>query len=471
VADQTAADFFGATTIRPPLDPELAPVEEAMRAVFPTVSDETLPETRRLLADGSAGMEPEDLTAGGRVRVEERQVPGPEGAPDITLLILSPVEDRGPKGAIFHIHGGGMVSGTRRTGVSFFLPYVIDGSAVVVSVEYRLAPEHPDPAPVEDCYAGLAWTAKNAAELGIDPERLLIVGSSAGGGLAAGTALLARDRAFPQLSHQVLICPMLDDRFETHSSRMVDRGYGWDRHSNLYGWTSLLGERRGGPDVSQYAAPARAEDPVRIACDPDAPESDRGDAVKRLGLTGPVTVVIASPQPPPPYSTRVGRHAVTLAAGTAVPPSVLRAGTAIAQEPAHLPDALKRAHLALRLTDRVDGPGPSLVAYDDLGALSVLADRTTPQEAAGIADVRRLDQTLSTHPWVIYILQAVLDHASMRQAATCLHLHHSTLQERLVWLATQLGYAVTKPGGRQRATVAVAFWRIAHSDELAADGG
>ncbi|MFJ8002726.1 alpha/beta hydrolase [Streptomyces sp. NPDC096310] len=260
MADQTAADFFGATTIRPPLDPELAPVEEAMRAAFPTVSDETLPETRRLLADPSAGPEPEDLTAGGRVRVEERQVPGPDGAPDITLLILSPVEDRGPKGAIFHIHAGGMVSGTRRTGVSFFLPYVIDGSAVVVSVEYRLAPEHPDPAPVEDCYAGLVWTAKNAAELGIDPERLLLVGSSAGGGLAAGTALLARDRAFPRLSHQVLICPMLDDRLETHSSRMVDRGCGWDRHSNLYGWTSLLGERRGGPDVSQYAAPARAED-------------------------------------------------------------------------------------------------------------------------------------------------------------------------------------------------------------------
>lgn len=214
-----------------------------------------------------------------------------------------------------------------------------------------------------------------------------------------------------------------------------------------------------------------ADAAVRIACDPDAPESDRCDAVKRLGLTGPVTVVIASPQPPPPYSTRVGRHAVTLVAGTAVPPSGLRAGTAIAQEPAHLPDALERARLALRLTDRVDGPGPSLVAYDDLGALAVLADRTTPQEAAGIADVRRLDQTLSTHPWVIDTLQAVLDHASMRQAATCLHLHHSTLQERLVGLATQLGYAVTKPGGRQRATVAVAFWRIAHSDELAADGG
>lgn len=133
-----------------------------------------------------------------------------------------------------------------------------------MSVEYRLAPDHPDPAPVEDCYAGPVWMAKNAAELGIDPERLLIAGVSGGGGLAAGTALLARDRAFPKLSHQILICPMLDDRVETHGSRMVDRDGVWDRYSNLYAWTSLLGERRGGPVVSQYAAPARAEDLSRL---------------------------------------------------------------------------------------------------------------------------------------------------------------------------------------------------------------
>lgn len=102
--------------------------------------------------------------------------------------------------------------------------------------------------------------AKNAAELGIDPERLMIAGISGGGGLAAGTALLARDRAFPRLSHQILMYPMLDDRFETHSSRMVGPEGVWDRQSNLYAWTAVLGERRGGPDVSPYAAPARAED-------------------------------------------------------------------------------------------------------------------------------------------------------------------------------------------------------------------
>lgn len=262
--DQTAADLFGALTTRPPLDPELAPVEEARGAVFPALSDETLPVIRRQIAAGSPGLDSEALTAGGRVRVEERQIPGPDGAPDITLLILSPAEDRGPKGGILSLHGGGMIMGGRRDHVGHLLPHVIDGSAVVVSVEYRLAPDHPDPAPVEDCYAGLVWMAKNAAELGIDPERLLIAGVSGGGGLAAGTALLARDRAFPELSHQILICPMLDDRFETHSSRMVDREGVWDRYSNLYAWTSVLGERRGGPEVSQYAAPARAEDLSRL---------------------------------------------------------------------------------------------------------------------------------------------------------------------------------------------------------------
>lgn len=256
MADQT----FGAPTARPPFDPELVPVEQALRSVMPPITAETLAAARGQVLLGMDGAEEIDLTAGGKVLVEERIVPGPEGAPDLTLLILSPAAEGGPRGCLYNIHGGGMVIGDRRTGVHMFLPYVADGDAVVVSVEYRLAPEHPDPAPVEDCYAGLVWTAKHAEELGIDPDRLIVLGGSAGGGLAAGTALLARDRSFPRLSHQVLICPMLDDRFETHSSRMLDGEGVWDRDSNLFGWTALLGDRRGGPDVSPYAAPARATD-------------------------------------------------------------------------------------------------------------------------------------------------------------------------------------------------------------------
>jgi len=248
--------------VRPPFDPELVPIERVIneaRLPFWPLSDEKL-QALRAMYRAMHSVEPPDLTAGGRVRLEERQVPGPVGEPDITLLILSPVDVNGPRPGIYYVHGGGMITGDRRAGVSTFLPYVADGSAVLVSVEYRLAPEHPDPAPVEDCYAGILWTTEQAAELGIDTDRLFIAGISSGGGLAAGTALLARDRGFPRISHQVLVWPMLDDRFETHSSQMIDQEEAWDRNQNLYGWTALLGERRGGPDVSQYAAPARAAD-------------------------------------------------------------------------------------------------------------------------------------------------------------------------------------------------------------------
>ena len=248
------------TPVRPPFDAEVGPVAAMARAAFPPLSAESLALWRRQVLEGIPGVEPVDLTAGGSVQVEERQVPGPQGAPDVTVLILTPTGGGSPRAGIYHTHEGGMVVGDRRSGVEMFVPYVAEGLATVVSVEYRLAPEHPDPAPVEDCYAGLVWAAKNAPDLGIDPRHMIVAGASAGGGLAAGVALLARDRGFPALSHQVLICPMLDDRFETVSSRMLDGEGVWDRNDNLFGWTALLGERRGGPDVSAYAAPARAQD-------------------------------------------------------------------------------------------------------------------------------------------------------------------------------------------------------------------
>lgn len=256
----TIPGVFADRPIRPPFDVEIEAALAAVRADALPFTMQNLPAIRQMIADGPPGVEPVDLSADGAVVVEERDVPGPTGAPDITLLILRPADVAAPLPAIYNIHGGGMILGDRRFGLEVFLPYVVEGNAVVVSVEYRLAPEHPDPAPVEDCYAGLVWTAKNAAEIGVDPQRLMIAGGSAGGGLAAGTALLARDRKFPDLSHQVLLCPMLDDRLDTPSSRMLDGEGVWDRNENVFGWTALLGERRGGPDVSPYAAPARATD-------------------------------------------------------------------------------------------------------------------------------------------------------------------------------------------------------------------
>lgn len=245
---------------RPPFDAELAPMLDAIRQALPSFTPESLPEQRKLLEEGLPGMPKPDFTAGGAVTVQERTVPGPVGEPDVSVVILSPASGTGPWPCIFHIHGGGMIVGTALTGLDGFVPFAADGRAVVVSVEYRLAPEHPDPAPVEDCYAALRWTADNAEDLGIDSSRFLIAGASAGGGLAAGVALLARDRAYPDLTHQVLICPMLDDRFTTPSSQMLEDEGIWDRNDNTFGWDALLGDRRGGAEVSYYAAPARCQD-------------------------------------------------------------------------------------------------------------------------------------------------------------------------------------------------------------------
>jgi acetyl esterase/lipase len=113
---------------------------------------------------------------------------------------------------------------------------------------------------VEDCYAALVWAADQADDLGVDVDRLVVAGVSAGGGIAAGVALLARDRGGPRLHAQMLMCPMLDDRDSTVSTSPFDGIGTWDRGSNRMAWTALLGNRRGTPDVSVYAAPARATD-------------------------------------------------------------------------------------------------------------------------------------------------------------------------------------------------------------------
>ncbi|MFD5254353.1 alpha/beta hydrolase [Streptomyces bobili] len=249
------------TTVPPPFDPELAAALELIKdMITPGMSMEDIETVRR--SPGIALLAQVDLTADGAFEVEDRTVPGTEGSPEISLLICrptAPAPDR-PRPVVYHVHGGGMVLGTNRVGVDQILDWARELDMVVVSVEYRLAPEHPYPAPVDDVYAGLLWTAEHAKVLGADPERIVIAGASAGGGLTAALALLLRDRGGPRPVGQVLLCPMLDDRNDTPSSHQM-AGLGvWDRTANETGWTALLGEVRGGPDVSPYAAPARAED-------------------------------------------------------------------------------------------------------------------------------------------------------------------------------------------------------------------
>jgi acetyl esterase/lipase len=242
----------------PPFDVELGAVLAALGEMLPPT---LTPEMIAPMRQGGLLATPIDEIIGDRpIRHEERTVPGPEGAPDITLSIFSRTDHVAGGPGIFHTHGGGMIIGDRFTGAEEYLNWVMELDAVVVSVEYRLAPENPDPAPVDDCYAGLVWTAAHAEELGIDPARLVIGGGSAGGGLAAGVTLKARDLGGPALAGQLLIYPMIDDRNETASSHQVD-GFGvWDRGSNDTGWDALLGDRRKTDAVSIYAAPARATD-------------------------------------------------------------------------------------------------------------------------------------------------------------------------------------------------------------------
>jgi putative nucleotidyltransferase with HDIG domain len=256
----TAAGGTGAPAVAPPFDPELAPALEIVLSRMPRpVTLDMIPALRER-EPVLPPVSDEELSQGGAFEITERQVAGPPGAPDISLLIGRPAGATAPTGAIYYIHGGGMISGDNRLGLPLVLEWAAELRTAVISVEYRLAPETPHPGPVEDCYAGLVWTAAQADELGIDAGRIVICGASAGGGLAAAVALLARDRGGPALAGQMLRCPMLDDRNDTPSSWQMAGLDVWDRVSNETGWTALLGETRGGPDVSPYAAPARAAD-------------------------------------------------------------------------------------------------------------------------------------------------------------------------------------------------------------------
>lgn len=166
------------------------------------------------------------------------------------------------RAAVYHVHGGGMVAGSVEIFAPQFRRNAVTWDVQVFAVEYRLAPENPAPGPVEDALAGLTWLSQKAESMGIDPARIVIYGDSAGGGIAAGTALLARDRKLqPPLAKQVLVYPMLDDRTRYGADWPVRKFLAWTEADNKIGWGSYLGEDKAGreeAEVSIYAAPGRA---------------------------------------------------------------------------------------------------------------------------------------------------------------------------------------------------------------------
>lgn len=197
----------------------------------------------------------------GTLASEERFVPGPGGQGQVRVLVWRSPGAQGPLPAVLQIHGGGYVMGEPELGDDHHRALVQTVDCVVVAVQYALAPEAVHPAPIEDCYAALRWMFTNAAELELDPARIGVSGVSAGGGLAAALALLARDRGEFAIAFQHLIYPMIDDRTCTAPDPHPHTGqYVWTKEHNRFGWTSLLGSAPGHDAVEPYAAAARAAD-------------------------------------------------------------------------------------------------------------------------------------------------------------------------------------------------------------------
>jgi len=246
-------------TERPPFDPEVqAVLDELAKSPQPPLTRETLPR------EGSDRMFPDNdsVIAGRAIDWEDRVIPGPAGGPDIEITIFRPRgrEDETLPGFV-NIHGGGMIVGHRSWETARVVDIVDQHRVVAVNVEYRLAPEDPFPAGVEDCYAAFVWTHENAASLGIDPERIVVGGGSAGGGLTAAVALMARDRRGPAMAGQLLLCPMIDNTNTTVSSFQYDGIGTWQREMNLLAWSCVLGDDLAfSVDAPAYAAASRAAD-------------------------------------------------------------------------------------------------------------------------------------------------------------------------------------------------------------------
>lgn len=241
------------------LDPEIALALREMMGDGPPPRPPPPGEVaeRRARFDGWMGLVGSRLPEASEVATRELVTRSADGAPVALRWYERKGGARGP--AALYLHGGGMILGSVDTYDAVVRRYVAQSGVPMLSVDYRLAPEHPHPRPVEDCYAGLTYLADHAASLGVDARRIAVLGESAGGGLAAAITMLARDRGGPAPARQLLIYAMLDDRNTDPDPRLAPFA-AWTYDDNLTGWRGLLGARLGTADVPPAAAPARAVD-------------------------------------------------------------------------------------------------------------------------------------------------------------------------------------------------------------------
>lgn len=236
------------------VDPEIAAALEHIPQEMMDAIGEDPPTARAISAQMAEAMQ--GMLPATNVAISERTISGPNG--DIPLVIYQPPGGE-PRPGLLWLHGGGYVIGTARAD-DLCVPYAEHVGCTIVSVDYRLAPEHPFPAGMEDAFAALVWMADHTDELGIDPQRMAIGGASAGGGLAAGLALMNRDRKGPQIVFQYLLYPMLDDTHDTPSGNEITHPKVWNRDLSFKAWKMYLGDSYGTDAISPYAAPARASD-------------------------------------------------------------------------------------------------------------------------------------------------------------------------------------------------------------------
>jgi acetyl esterase/lipase len=237
------------------LDPEVAEALAPMAgAALPAVGDVA---ARRAMwepiigAAGTAQPIPADVTT------SEHHATADDGAQITMRWYVKEGATPGP--AVLFFHGGGYIFGHIDLFDGPVARYVSASGVPMLSVEYRRAPEHPFPTPLEDAYAALRWLHAHAAELGVDPDRIGVMGDSAGGGMAAALTILARERGGPKIARQILIMPMLDDRTTMPDPHIAPYVL-WSYDDSRTAWPALLGAAAGGPDVPATAAPARLED-------------------------------------------------------------------------------------------------------------------------------------------------------------------------------------------------------------------